>query len=102
MFKLEITDTAECDLDRITDYLGITLSNPQAAISFLDEIERVSVELESNPNVFPLCVAGNLSDLGYHKAIVRSYILVFEIDANANIVRVLRVFHSSENYAAKL
>lgn len=27
MFRLEITDTAECDLDRITDYLGITLSN---------------------------------------------------------------------------
>ena len=100
MFTLEITEAAECDLDRITDYLCISLSNPQAALALLDEMDRLSDELESNPKAFPLCAADNLADLGYRKAILKSYIVVFEIDENK--VRVLRVFHSSENYSKKL
>ena len=31
MFTLEITQSAETDLDKITDYLGFELSNPKAA-----------------------------------------------------------------------
>ena len=34
--------------------------------------------------------------------IVRSYILVYEIDRAARLVRVLRLFHESENYSDKL
>ena len=36
MFTLEITQSAETDLDKITDYLGFSLSNPQAALALLD------------------------------------------------------------------
>ena len=102
MYALDITDAAEQDLDRITDYLGITLANPQAALAFLDELDRVNAELTANPIIYPLCAAANLASLGYHKAIVNSYIAVFEIDLEANIVRIMRIFHSSENYANKL
>lgn len=42
MFTLEITQSAETDLDKITDYLGFELSNPKAALALLDEIDRVS------------------------------------------------------------
>ena len=102
MYTLDITDAAEQDLDRITDYLGITLANPQAALALLDEVEKINEELVSNPNVYPLCAAANLANLGYHKAIAKSYIVVFEIDSDSNTVHVLRFFHSSENYANKL
>ena len=102
MYTLEITEAAEQDLDRITDYLGVTLANPQAALALLDEIEKINAELVSNPSIYPLCAAANLADLGYHKAIAKSYIVVFEIDSDANTVRILRVFHFSENYANKL
>ena len=102
MYTLDITDAAEQDLDRITDYLGVTLANPQAALALLDEVEKINSELVSNPSIYPLCTAANLADLGYHKAIVNSYIAVFEIDLEANIVRIMRIFHSSENYANKL
>ena len=102
MYTLDITDAAEQDLDRITDYLGVTLANPQAALALLDEFEKINSELVSNPSIYPLCAAANLADLGYHKAIAKSYIVVFEIDSDANTVRILRVFHSSENYANKL
>ena len=102
MYTLDITDAAEQDLDRITDYLGITLANPQAALALLDEVEKINAELVSNPSIYPLCAAANLSDLGYHRAIAKSYIVVFEIDSDTNTVRILRFFHASENYANKL
>ena len=102
MYTLDITDVAEQDLDRITDYLGVTLANPQAALALLDEVEKINVELASNPSIYPLCAAANLADLGYHKAIAKSYIVVFEINSDTNTVRILRFFHSSENYANKL
>ena len=102
MYTLDITDAAEQDLDRITDYLGVTLANPQAALTLLDEVEKINAELVSNPSIYPLCAAANLADLGYHKANAKSYIVVFEIDSGTNTVRILRIFHSSENYANKL
>ena len=102
MFTLEITASAEDDLDQITDYLGSTLSNPPAAIAFLDEVERISNTLADTPLAFPLCSDPRLAELGYRKAIVRAYILVYEIDESAQAVRVLRFFHESENYSQKL
>lgn len=102
MFAVEITESAESDLDQITDYLSIELCNPPAAYAFLDEVERVSDVLANTPELFPLCSDSKLAELGYRKAIVRAYILVYEIDADAEVVRILRFFHESENYANKL
>lgn len=76
MYTLEITESAESDLNEITDYLGITLANPQAAMSLLNEIEFMSDALESHPQLFPLCSDHRLADSGYRKAIVRAYIMV--------------------------
>lgn len=102
MFAVEITESAESDLDQITDYLSFELCNPPAATAFLDEVERVSDVLADTPELFPLCSDSKLAELGYRKAIVRAYILVYEIDADAEVVRILRFFHESENYANKL
>ena len=55
MYTLEITESAEADLDQITEYLGIELSNPPAALAVLDEVGQVSDALEVTPEMFPLC-----------------------------------------------
>ena len=102
MYTLEITESAEADLEQITEYLGIELANPPAALAVLDEIGQVSDAIEVTPEMFPLCADSRLAEMGYRKAIVRSYILVYEIDRAARLVRVLRLFHESENYADKL
>ena len=102
MYTLEITESAESDLDQITDCIGNILANPSAALAVLDEIELVSETLEATPELFPLCSDPRLAELGYRKAIVRAYILVYEIDKTARTVRVFRFFHESENYVDKL
>ncbi len=68
----------------------------------LDEITHISDALESTPEMFPLCADARLAELGYRKATAKSYVLVYEIDKDAKAVRVLRIFHGSENYVDKL
>jgi len=102
MFTLEITASAEDDLDSITDYLGFELSNPSAVTAFLDEVDRVSDSLQDDPELFPLCRDSHLADLGYRKAVVRAYVMIYEIDTAVQCVRVLRFFHGSEDYVNKL
>ena len=82
MYALDITDAAEQDLERITDYLGVALANPQAALALLDESEKINAELVSNPSIYPLCAAANLADLGYHKAIAKSYTLIRQLNVS--------------------
>ena len=100
--RVEITESAESDLDRITDYIGDVLANPPAASALLDEITHISDALEPTPEMFPLCADARLAELGYRKATAKSYVLVYEIDKDAKAVRVLRIFHGSENYVDKL
>jgi len=102
MFTLEITASAEEDLDSITDYLGFELSNPPAATAFLDEVDRVSDSLQDDPELFPLCRDSRLADLGYRKAVVRANVMIYEMDTTAQCVRILRFFHGSEDYVNKL
>lgn len=102
MFRLEITESAESDLDEITDYIGRTLCNPPAVATFLDAIDAACSELTEMPEMFPLCADSRLADLGYRKVVVRSYIMVYEIDGEEDVVRILRFFHGSENYADKM
>nr|MCR5839333.1 type II toxin-antitoxin system RelE/ParE family toxin [Kiritimatiellia bacterium] len=52
MYTLDITESAEADLDRITDYIGVVLSNPPAALAFLDEVDSVSNGIADNPEMF--------------------------------------------------
>lgn len=102
MYTLEITESAERDLEDITDYLAYTLCNPPAVDALLDSVDAVNSDLQETPEMFPLCNDTRLAELGYHKARVRAYIMVYEIDEEEYIVRVLRFFHESENYSNKL
>jgi len=102
MCKVEIAESAEADLDSITDYLTITLANPQAANVLLDEIAEAVDHIEDDPELFPLCSDSRLSDLGYRKAVVKSYIMIYDVDYDAEVVHVLRFFHGSEDYPSKL
>ena len=80
MAKLVIAPSAEDDLKRIVDYIALDLCNPEAAESFLDELDAVYDSLESMPGSFPYCKDGYLRANEYHQAGIKDYLMIFRID----------------------
>lgn len=101
-YKLQITERAEELLDQILNYIFYNLKNEQAGKHLLDEMERIYDRLETEPMQFPICRDSYLANKGYREAIIHrmNYIVVFIVDSN--IVHILGVFHSLEDYSRKI
>ncbi|HPO77421.1 MAG TPA: type II toxin-antitoxin system RelE/ParE family toxin [Thermoclostridium caenicola] len=75
------------------------MANPTAASIFLDEVDKCYGYLKTNPMMYSKCNDGRLGKEGYHKAVIKSYILVYKVDESAKTVNVLRFFYGARDYA---
>lgn len=102
MANLIIAPSAEDDLNAIVDYISKDLCNPEAADALLDAVEKCYDTLETLPSLFPLCRDPVLRANGYHQTELNGYILVYRIEDNEKMVRVLHFYHSTQDYLIKL
>ena len=101
-YDLQIAEHANGQIDQLTSYLVNNLQNVEAAKHFLDCLEDIYKRLEDNPYQFPQCTDKFLKRQGYRDAIMTEmrYRVVFRIDGQ--IVYIVGVFHTLENYVVKL
>lgn len=78
LYRIRYTPLAFEDLDSIDDYISITLSNPQAALALMDEIERSASRLKLYPFIGLEVEDACLAAKGYRKLVVGNY-LVFHL-----------------------
>ena len=102
MANLIIAPSAENDLNAIVDYISKELCNPEAADALLDAIEECYDTLETLPSSFPFCRDPVLRANGYHQTELNGYILVYRIEDNGEVVRVLHYYHGTQDYLIKL
>ena len=102
MSSLVIAPSAEKDLNAIVDYIAFDLGNPEAANDFLDGIENAYDTLESMPNAFPCCKDAYLRANGYRQVGVKDYIMIYRIEDEDDIVRILHFYHGSQYYLSRL
>ena len=98
MYKLFITELAEQDLEGIVCYIVSNLGNPDAASSFLDEVEKTYAYLKKNPYFYSKSYDSRLEREGYRKALIKNYILIFKVDEEQKIVTVYRFFYGARDY----
>lgn len=98
MYKINETELALQDLDSIISYIALTLANPSAATSFVDEVEGCYSDLEKMPLMYGFCGDPRLRALGYHKAVIKSYVMVYKVDEAKKTVNILRFFHGRRDY----
>lgn len=67
MYKLVITELAQNDLDGIVSYITVSLANPAAAGSFLDELAKCYGNLKDNPFICAKAVICALKKRGIGK-----------------------------------
>jgi len=102
MVELIIAPSAEADLNGIVDYISFELANPIAANAFLDDVEDAYDVLETNPLSFPFCDVPALRMRGYHQISIKSYLMVYRVEEDGTVVRILHVYHSSQDYLTRM
>ena len=101
-YKLQVTQTADRDLDGILSYIMIELKNVEAALHFADEVDARYDKLIENPYIYEECRQPLLKQSHYRKAVIGNYLLIYRIDDVNNIVYVERFFSEMQDYASKL
>lgn len=97
-YKLSISPSAVEDLDEIVVYIARTLDNPAAAAAFLDKVSSCYDRLEAMPYLYEECRDPNLRALGYRRAVIDHYVMVYSVDEPQKTVRILRFFYGARDY----
>lgn len=97
-YKLLKTDAFQRDLDAVIGYIALSLANKPAAVSLLDAIEKSYEELVRMPLMFEACHDPYLKELGYRKAGIHNYIMVYKVDEERKTVTLMRLFHGRQDY----
>jgi plasmid stabilization system protein ParE len=92
------TQLAAQDLEHIVTYIADSLANPMAASAFLDAVADCYDGLACTPLMYGFCHDPQLRKLGYHKAVIKHYVMVFKVDEAAKQVYILRFFYGRQDY----
>lgn len=101
-YKITETELSLQDLDNIVAYIALTLANPSAAAVFVDEVEECYSNLEKLPLMYGFCGDPRLRALGYHKAVIKNYVMIYKVDKAERTVNILRFFHGRQDYGKLL
>lgn len=97
-YDIVISEPAEKDLRDILRYIATQLSVPVTAEKMMDAMEEAIAALGLMPQKYPLVNDERLADLGYHKLIVKNYIVFYTIDETLKVVNVERILYAKRDW----
>ncbi len=97
-YKIYATNLAIQDLESIINYISAELYNPTAASSFLDAVYKCYDNLEQMPLMFKQCNSPKLRDMGYRRAVIKNYVMVYRVEETERTVYILRFFYVAQEY----
>lgn len=97
-YRVDVSEPAENDLRDIVRYISAQLSAPLSAANMMDAIEEALRSLAFMPQRCPNVNDERLAMMGYHKLLVKNYIVFFTIDEKLKVVNVERILYSRRNW----
>lgn len=92
-YKYDFTEIAEADIDEAISYIQDELSNPEAAESFVDELEKELEDICKNPKNGRIVENEFLKRDDVRRFLVKNYIAYYLIDYENNRIVILRVVY---------
>ena len=96
-YQYHFTKKAEADLDEILSYISVELSNPDAASSFLKDLQAVLASICSVPKIGRMVENEFLPDKEIRKSLVGNYVLYYLPDAAEMTIYILRILYGRRN-----
>lgn len=97
-YKIVLTELAAGDLNSITEYIAGRLANPTAAAAFLDAVDGCFGDLETTPLMYERCRSARLRSMGYRRAVIKNYVMIYRVAEAKNTVYILRFFYGARDY----
>lgn len=98
-FEVEITDTAQRDVENIYTYISENLCNRQVAVRFISTLKERMAMLENMPKSYPLANDEYLRNMGIRVIILQNYIVFYTVETAEKKVYVLRVLYGRRSWA---
>ena len=96
-YQYHFTKKAEADLEEILSYISIELSNPEAAASFLKDLQAVLASICSVPKIGRIVENEFLPDKEIRKSLVGNYVLYYLPDTEEKSIYILRILYGRRN-----
>ena len=96
-YQYHFTKKAKADLDEILSYISVELSNPEAAASFLKDLQAVLASICSVPKIGRIVENEFLPDREIRKSLVGNYVLYYLPDVAEMTIYILRILYGRRN-----
>ena len=94
-FRVDITDSALADAEDFVTYVRRDKCDPAGAERWWNGLLDALLSLEQRPGRGSLVVEAALRSRGLRQILYQSHRIVFDLDQQREIVRVLRIYHTS-------
>lgn len=101
-FTARLSSQANLQLDSLINYIAFDLENPFAAQKRKDLIIGKLHSLEKMPEQAPLISEEPYFSLGYRKAHVKNYIIIYCVDKIQAIIKIIAIGHSLQELKSYL
>ncbi len=93
-YRVIVTPLALEHLQRIADYIAVSLQAPDTALRWLDKAERAIASLENMPLRFMTVEEEPWRSKGIRRMLEGNYFVYYVVDEGASAVRVLAVVYA--------
>lgn len=97
-YRVNISEPAEGDLRDIVRYISAQLSAPITATKMMDAIEEALAGLADIPQKCPPVSDERLESMGYHKLVVKNYVVFFTINEKSKVVDIERILYARRDW----
>jgi len=101
-FQVNVTATAEKDLQDIYDYIAIDLKSPEIAESFLAELENRILSLSEMPERHRVYEKEPWKQRGLRLMPVKNHVVFYLVQNDEHTVHVIRVLYGKRDLEAQL
>ena len=97
-YSINITRSAEQDLNEADDYIEYVLKNPTAADDLLENVFKKISQLESNPFIHSIADDPVLKAWQIRFVAIKNYLAFYTIDEQEGIVYIVRFLYGKRNW----
>ncbi|XVG95965.1 type II toxin-antitoxin system RelE/ParE family toxin [Eubacteriales bacterium KG127] len=100
-YKILVSEKYYMDLKEILHYISRDLSDPLAASTLLDKIEKTIFSLSTMPYRYSIIDDSYLAHKEFRKCLIKNFIIFYKVDEESKTIMIHRILQSRQKTGLK-